>query len=58
MQRLPQNKFKVLDYTTVCFYLSCLDNHSWRYRRQNYIENDLKGRENCFELGGLELRRI
>ena len=27
MQRLPQNKFNVLDYSTVCFDLSRIDKH-------------------------------
>ena len=32
MQRLPQNEFKVLDYTTVCFYPSCLEGKGKLFR--------------------------
>ena len=35
---------------TVCFDLSCIDRHGSSYRGYNYIENDLKGNGNCFEL--------
>ena len=57
--QLLQNKFKVLAYIAACFDLSSLDKHGSSYREQNYmyIENDLKGNENCFELvGGLSYR--
>ena len=55
------NKFKVLNYSTVCFDLSRLEKHgSSLYRGYNYIENDLKGIELAggSSYRGLKLPRV
>ena len=39
-------------YSAVFFYLSCLEKRGSSYQGKNYIENDLKGYENWFELVG------
>ena len=51
-QTASKKKFKVLDYSTLCFDLSRLDKRGSSYRGQICIENDLKGNDNCFELAG------
>ena len=51
MEQLRMFFSNVLDYSTVCFdLLSRLDKDASSYQGENYIENDLKGKENWFEL--------
>ena len=51
---ISRNSFNVLEYDTTCFELSRIDKrvHGSSYRGYDYIENDLKGNENCLESAG------